>query len=84
MTQSPFQRFSKISLLIQQKHSYKNFHLPQASTVLFSKKNYEDLDITNKFQMKPTTEDIFLKILKNIEVSEGAIEMSEVLIILLK
>ena len=33
---------------------------------------YKDLNITTKFQLKPTTEDIVLKLLKNIDTSKGA------------
>ena len=36
------------------------------------KKNYKDLNITTKFQLKPTTEDIVLKLLKNIVNSKAA------------
>ena len=33
---------------------------------------YKDLSITTKFQLKPTTEDIVLKLLKNIDTSKAA------------
>ena len=33
---------------------------------------YEDLNITTKFQLKSTTEDIVLKLLKNIDISKAA------------
>ena len=33
---------------------------------------YKDLNITTKFQLKPTTEDIVLKLLKNIDFSKAA------------
>ena len=36
------------------------------------KKNYKDLHITTKFQLKPTTEDITLKLSKSIEISKAA------------
>ena len=36
------------------------------------KKIYKNLNITTKFQLKPTTEDIVLELLKNIDISEAA------------
>ena len=33
---------------------------------------YKDLNITTKFKLKPTTEDIVLKLLKNIDISKAA------------
>ena len=33
---------------------------------------YKNLNITTKFQLKPTTEDIVLKLLKNIDISKAA------------
>ena len=36
------------------------------------KKIYKNLNITTKFQLKPTTEDIVLKLLKNIDISKAA------------
>ena len=36
------------------------------------KKFYKNLNITTKFQLKPTTEDIVLKLLKNIDISKAA------------
>ena len=33
---------------------------------------YKHLDITTKFKLKPTTEDIILKLLKNIGISKAA------------
>ena len=33
---------------------------------------YKDLNITTKFQLKPTTEDIVLKLLKNIDIAKAA------------
>ena len=33
---------------------------------------YKDLNITTKFQLKPTTEDIVLKLLKSIDISKAA------------
>ena len=33
---------------------------------------YKSLNITTKFQLKPTTEDIVLKLLKNIDISQAA------------
>ena len=36
------------------------------------KKNYKNLNITTKFQLKPTTEDIVLKLLKNFDISKAA------------
>ena len=33
---------------------------------------YKDLDTTTKFQLKPTTQDIILKVLKNIDISKAA------------
>ena len=33
---------------------------------------YKDLNITTKFQLKPTTEDTVLKLLKNIDISKAA------------
>ena len=38
----------------------------------FSKKIYKDLNITTKFHLKPTTEDIALKLLKKFDFSKGA------------
>ena len=38
----------------------------------FSKKKIKDLNITTKSQLKPTTEDIALKILKNINILKTA------------
>ena len=35
-------------------------------------KFYKDLDITTKFQLKQATEDVVLKLLKNIEISKAA------------
>ena len=65
--------FFKRSLMIWQKHLYKNFHLPPNKYDIDSvKKNYKDLDITTKFELKPTTEDIVLKLLKNINTSKEA------------
>ena len=54
-----------------QKHCYKSFHLPQ--TNIDSKKNFtKNLNITTKFQLKATTEDIVLKLLRNIDISKAA------------
>ena len=36
------------------------------------KKFYKNLNLTTKFQLKPTTEDIVLKLLKNIDISKAA------------
>ena len=33
---------------------------------------YKNLNITTKFQLKPTTEDIVLKLLKNFDISKAA------------
>ena len=33
---------------------------------------YKDLDTTTKFQLKPTAQDIILKVLKNIDISKAA------------
>ena len=38
-----------------------------------AKKFYKDLNITTKFQLKPATEDIALKLLKNIDISKAAV-----------
>ena len=37
----------------------------------FSKKNFKDLNITTKSQLKSATEDISLKLLKNIDISKA-------------
>ena len=37
-----------------------------------AKKYYKDLNITTKFQLKPTTEGTVLKSLKNTDISKGA------------
>ena len=37
-----------------------------------AKKYCKDLNITTKFQLKPTTEDTVLKLLKNTDISKGA------------
>ena len=37
-----------------------------------TKKFYKDLDITTNLQLKATTEDIVLKIFKNIDTSKAA------------
>ena len=66
MTQSLFQRFFKRSFLIW---------LPPPSNkyVIDSvQKFYKDLNISIKFQLKPTAEDIALKLLKNIDISKTA------------
>ena len=36
------------------------------------KKFYKNLNITTKFQLKPTTKDFVLKLLKNIDISKAA------------
>ena len=36
------------------------------------KKIYKNLNITTKFQLKPTTEDIVLKLFSNIDISKAA------------
>ena len=73
MTRSLFQRFFKRSLLIWQKHCYKIFHLPPKKYGIDSVKHfYKDLNITTKFQLKLTTADIVLKLLKNIVISKAA------------
>ena len=36
------------------------------------KKIYKNLNITTKFQLKPTTEDIVLKLFDNIDISKAA------------
>ena len=47
--------------------------LPPNKYGINSVKNfYKNLNITTKFQLKPTTEDIVLKLLKNIDISKAA------------
>ena len=72
MTQGPFQKFFKRFLPIWQEHCYKSFHLPQTNMVLIFKIFYKNLNITTKFQLKLTIEDIVLKLLKNIDISKAA------------
>ena len=73
MVRSSFQKFFKRSLPIWQKHCYKGFHLPPNKYGTDSVKHFsKDLNITSKFQLQPTTEDIVLKLLKNIEISKAA------------
>ena len=73
MTQIPFQIFFKRSLPIWQKRCYKSFHLPPNKCGVDSVKIfYKDLNITTKFELKPTTEDIAQKLLKNIDISKVA------------
>ena len=45
--------------------------LPNTYGIDSVKKNYKDIDKTIKFQLKPTTEDIVLKLLKNIVISKA-------------
>ena len=73
MTQSPFQRFFKRSLPIWQKQLLQKRPPPPNKYDIDSVKNfYKNLNITTKFQLKPTTEDIVLKLLKNIDISKAA------------
>ena len=69
ITQSSFQRFFKRSLLIWQKYCYKSFHRPPNNSGIDSVKNfYKNLNIPTKFQLKPTTGGIVLKLLKTIDI----------------
>ena len=46
---------------------------PPSKYVIDSVKHfYKDLTITTEFQLKPTTEDIVLKLLKNTDISKAA------------
>ena len=46
--------------------------LPNKYSIDSVNKFYEDLDMTTEFQMKPTTADIVLNLMKNIEISKAA------------
>ena len=73
MTQSPFQRFFKRSLAIWQKKLLQKLPPPPNKYGIDSVKiSYKDLKITTKFQLKLTTEDIVLKLLKNVDISKAA------------
>ena len=77
MTQSPFQMFFK-SDPKSISNVFQTFFAKMTKTLLQKlppppkkygidsvKHFYKDLNITTKFQLKPTTEDIVLKLLKN-------------------
>ena len=46
--------------------------LPNKYGIDSIKKCYKNLNIITKFELKPTTEDIILKLLKNIDISKAA------------
>ena len=65
MTQSLFQRFSKRCLPIWQKYCHKNLPPPPNNYGIDSVINfYKNVNITTNFQLKPTTKDIALELLK--------------------
>ena len=69
MIQSPFQGFSNVAERLLQKLPPP----PDKYGIDSVKKIYRDLNITTKFQLKPTTEDIVLKLLRNIDISKAAV-----------
>ena len=69
MTQSPFQRFfANMEKTLLQKLP----HPPSKYGIDSVKNFYKDLNITTKFQLKSTTENIVLKLLKNTDISKAA------------
>ena len=75
MTQSHFKTFQKVfktffanmveTLLEKLPHPQNKFNVDSLNRF------YKNLDITTKFQLKPTTEDAVLNLLRNIEISKA-------------